>query len=164
MAISVKTITLWRREVEDRPGMLAATLEPLAKAGTNLQVVMGYHIGKMSAIEVFPVAGKKATAAAQQGGLAQIGPPALLVNGENRPGLGHAMARGIADRGINIHFLVAQVIGGRYSAVLGFGSNDDAAQAAAVIKSVAGRKPAPARGSRGTGRRRGQAARRARKR
>ncbi len=165
MAISVKKINLWRREVEDRPGMLAATLEPLAKAGTNLQVVMGYHIGDMAAIEVFPVTGKKATAAAEQGGLAASGPPALLVNGDDRPALGHALARGIADAGINIHFLVAQVIGGRYSAVFGFGSDEDAERAASIIKKEGGRKlSGRARGSRGRGSRRGPAARRARRR
>jgi hypothetical protein len=96
MAIAVKKITLWRREVEDRAGMLAQTLEPLAKAGANLQVVMGYHIGGKVAIEVFPVAGQKAAAAARQAGLGESGPPALLVNGNNRPRLAHAMAQAIA--------------------------------------------------------------------
>jgi hypothetical protein len=144
MAISVKNITLWRREVENRPGMLAQTLQPLAEAGTNLQVVMGYHMGTQAAIEVFPVTGKKAEAAARQAGLAQSGPPALLVNGDNRPGLGYALARGIADAGINIHFLIAQVIGGRYSAVFGFGSDQDAQRAAGIIKKEGGRRPSRA--------------------
>ncbi len=44
MAIKVKPITLWRSEVEDRPGTLAATLEPLARAGADLKVVMSYHL------------------------------------------------------------------------------------------------------------------------
>jgi len=134
MAISIKKVTLWRREVEDRPGMLAQTLEPLAKAGANLQVVMGYHAGTRAIIELLPVTGKKATAAAQQAGLAASGPPSLLVQGDNRPGLGHALARALGDAGINISFLVAQVIGNRYSAVFGFGSDDDATRAAAILK------------------------------
>ena len=134
MPISVKKITLWRREVPNRPGMLAQTLEPLSRSGANLQVVMGYHMGEKAIIEVFPVAGKKGTAAGQQAGLAASGPPALLVQGDNRAGLGHALARAIADAGINIHFLVAQVIGNRYSAVVGFGSEDEAARAVGIIK------------------------------
>jgi hypothetical protein len=137
MAIAVKKITLWRREVEDRPGMLAQTLEPLANAGANLQVVMGYHMGGKATIEVLPVSGKKVIAAARQAGLAASGPPSLLVQGENRPGLGHTLARAIADAGINIHFLVAQVIGNRYSAVFGFGSDDEATRAAAILKKAA---------------------------
>ena len=33
MASSVKKITLWRREMDDRPGTLAQVLAPLARAG-----------------------------------------------------------------------------------------------------------------------------------
>ena len=87
MAISVKKITLWRREVPNRPGMLAQTLEPLSRSGANLQVVMGYHMGEKAIIEVFPVSGKKGEAAARQAGLAASGPPALMVQGDNRAGL-----------------------------------------------------------------------------
>jgi hypothetical protein len=137
MAISVKKINLWRREVPNRPGMLAHTLEPLSRSGANLQVVMGYHMGEKAIIEVFPVAGKKGEAAGYQAGLAASGPPALLVQGDNRAGLGHTLARAIADAGINIHFLVAQVIGTRYSAVVGFGSEDEATRAAGIIKKAA---------------------------
>jgi hypothetical protein len=166
MAISVKRISLWRREVEDRPGMLAATLEPLASAGANLQVIMGYHIGEKAAIEVFPVAGNRAMNAARQGGLAESGPPALLVTGNNQPAVGHSMARAIADQGINIHFLVAQVVGERYSAVFGFGSEDDASRAMEIIKKAGGgrRSSAPARGSRGKASRSARGGRRAAKR
>src|SRR2546428_5062848 len=134
MAISVKKIPLWRREVPNRLGLLAQTLEPLSRSGANLQVVMGYHMGDNAIIEVFPVSGKKSTSAAQQSGLAPLGPPALLVQGDNRAGLGARLAGAIADAGINIHFLVAQVLGNRYSAVIGFGSDDDATRAVSIIK------------------------------
>jgi ACT domain-containing protein len=43
MAVSVKKVTLWRTEVENKPGTLAKILAPLAEAGADLQVVMGYH-------------------------------------------------------------------------------------------------------------------------
>ena len=134
MAISVKKIPLWRREVPNRLGLLAQTLEPLSRSGANLQVIMGYHMGDKAIIEVFPVSGKKSTSAAQQAGLAHSGPPALLVQGDNRAGVGATLARAIADAGINIHFLVAQVLGTRYSAVIGFGSDDDATRAMSIIK------------------------------
>jgi hypothetical protein len=136
MAVSVKKIALWRREVEDRPGMLARTLDPLADAGANLQVVMAYHIGDQAAIEIFPVTGSRATKAAREGGLSESGPPALIVNGDNRPGLARDIARAIAEEGINIHFVIAQVIARRYSAVFGFGSDDDATRAMELIKNV----------------------------
>ena len=42
MPVKVKKITLWRKELENRAGTLSETLEPLAKAGADLQIVMGY--------------------------------------------------------------------------------------------------------------------------
>jgi len=35
MAVSIKRIVLWRKEVENRTGILANAFAPLAHAGTN---------------------------------------------------------------------------------------------------------------------------------
>jgi len=35
MSVSVKNISLWRKEVENQVGTLAHTLEPVTKAGAN---------------------------------------------------------------------------------------------------------------------------------
>ena len=35
MAVMVKKAVLWRKEIDNRPGVLANTLEPLSKAGTE---------------------------------------------------------------------------------------------------------------------------------
>jgi hypothetical protein len=40
----------------------------------------------------------------------------------------------MADAGINMAFLVAQVMGKKYSAIFGFESEADAERAAAIIK------------------------------
>jgi len=72
MPLTVKRITLWRKEVENRPGVLAETLGPIAQAGADLRLVMGYRFPQdpaRSAIELYPVAGKRQTTAAQQAGL-----------------------------------------------------------------------------------------------
>lgn len=137
MAIKVKPITLWRREVENKPGALAATLEPLARAGADLRVVMGYRQPggeNLSALELHPVSGKKTGAAASAAGLAASAIPTLLVEGDNKPGLGHAITRAVAGAGININFVVAQTIGRRFSAVFGFETQADAKTAAALIR------------------------------
>jgi hypothetical protein len=140
MALKVKKITLWRREMEDRAGALAQALAPLAEGGADLQVVMGYRYpgpSTKAAVEVYPVVGKKLTEAARRAGLAPSSIPALLVEGDNKSGLGHAFSRAIADAGINMTFLVAQVLGRRYSAVVGFDTEADASAAATVIKKAA---------------------------
>jgi len=58
MAVTVKRITLWRKELENKAGTLAGTLEPLAKAGADLQIVMGYRYpgdNTKAVVELYPV-------------------------------------------------------------------------------------------------------------
>jgi len=143
MAVTVKKVTLWRKEVAHEAGVLADVLEPLAGKGANLRVVMGYAIpGKprQAAIEVFPVTGQKAIRAARGAGLKASPIACLMVEGDDRSGLGAKMARGVADAGVNISFLMAEVVGRKFSAVFGFASDADAATAAKAIKAAT--KPA----------------------
>lgn len=98
---------------------------------------MGYRFpGRESqaAIELHPVSGRKATDAARAGGLTPSDIPALQIEGDNRPGLGHTLARALADAGINLAFIVAHAKGRRYSAIAGFDTADDAKKASAVIR------------------------------
>ncbi len=137
MAVTVKKVTLWRKEVDNRPGMLASILQPLSEAGADLQVLMAYRYPgseDKGAIEVHPVSGRKSTAAAQAAGLAPSSIPTLLVEGDNRAGLGHAIAKAIGDAGINLSFVMAQVVGRRYAAVFGFANEADASRATTFIK------------------------------
>jgi hypothetical protein len=146
MAISVKKAVLWRKEVSHEAGQLASVLAPLAQAGVNLRVVMGYTIHgdpAQAAIEVFPVTGKKAATAASQAGLAASSIPCLLVEGDDRLGLGADMARKIADTGVSISFVVAESLGRKFSAIFGFLSAADAATASKAIKAAG--KPLKAR-------------------
>jgi len=137
MAITVRKITVWRTEVDNRAGALAQLLEALTAARGSLDVVMGYRVPgqhERAVIEVWPVSGKKLSQAAESVGLRPSETPTLLVLGDDRPGLGHAMARALADAGINLVFLVAQVVGRRYSAVFGFESAADADRAVGLLK------------------------------
>jgi hypothetical protein len=144
MAVTVKKAVLWRKEIDNRPGMLASTLEPLAEAGADLGVVMVYRYpgetGR-AAIELHPVSGRKSAAAAKTAGLAPSAIPALLIEGDNRRSLGHALTKSLGDAGSNLSFVMAQVVGRRYSAMFGFENQADATRAATLIKRAA----APAR-------------------
>jgi len=107
MPVTVKSISLWRKEAENKTGLLAATLEPLAKAGADLGVVMGYRLPgneAKAAIEIYPVSGKKMTAAATGTGLAASAIPTLFVEGDNKPGLAHKIAHTIAEAGADLSF------------------------------------------------------------
>lgn len=139
MPVTVKRIKLWLREINNRPGALAATLSPLADAGADLHIVMGYryHGTNHGAVEVYPMNGRKATNAARQAGFTVSPVPTLLIEGDNKPGIGRDIAQAVAEAAVNLDFVVAQVIGKKYSAIIGFENDGDAQKAAALIKKVA---------------------------
>lgn len=153
MAVTIKKVALWRHEVDNKPGMLVAALEPLAAAGTDLHIVMGYRYPgneSRAAIELYPVSGKKATAAAKAAGLTVSSIPTLLVEGDNKAGLGAATAKALAEAGINLSFLVAQVIGRKYSALFGFETARDASKATALLKKATAPKKVTPRNTKET--------------
>jgi len=143
MAITVKKVTLWRREVDNQPGVLAHTLAPLATARADLQVVMGYRYPgneRKAAIELYPVSGTPSLTAARAAGLRASALAALLVEGDNQVGLGYATAQALAEAGINLSFVVAQVVGRKYAAIFGFETEADARKAATLIKKATASK------------------------
>jgi hypothetical protein len=137
MAVTVRKVTLWRRHLDNRPGALAQVLEPLASAGADLQVAMGYRIpGRESeaVLELAPVSGRSSTDAARKAGLQPSSIPTLVVEGDNASGVGLAQSRALAEAGINLAFLIAQVMGRKVSAVFGFETQEDADRAARILK------------------------------
>ncbi len=143
MPVTVKNISLWRKEVENQVGMLAHTLEPISKARANLRVLMGYRYpgdATKAAIELYPVSGKKVTAAAAGAGLVASSIPTLLVEGDDKPGLGLAITEAISGARVNMTFFVAQAIGRKFSAVLGFETESDAKTAVPIIKKATASK------------------------
>jgi hypothetical protein len=137
MAVTVKKATLWRRELSNKPGTLAETLKPFAKSNVNLQVIMGYTFPQpgQGAVEVWPVTDAKSEQAAKEAGLQ----PAkdihtLVVEGDDRPGIGYEIASAVGAAQINMHFAIMHVIEKRYIGLFGFGSEADANKAEGLIK------------------------------
>lgn len=139
MAITVKKTVLWRKQLDNEPGTLASALEPLAEIGADLQLVMLYRFPgtHKGAVELHPISGKKAARIAQSSGLTASSIPVLLIEGDNRPGLAYSFAKAVGDAGINVSFLMAQVISRKYAAIYGFENDADATRAAAVLKRAA---------------------------
>ncbi|HMC22048.1 MAG TPA: hypothetical protein VKL19_09390 [Thermoanaerobaculia bacterium] len=134
MAVTVKNVVIWRAEVAHLRGELARVLQPLAEAAANLQVIMAYAEGERGLVEICPISGKKVTDAAKKAGFSPSSKPTLLVQGDDRAGLGSRIAKAIAEQGVSISFDVTQVIGRKFSSVYGFQAEDDARKAAAAIK------------------------------
>jgi hypothetical protein len=140
LKLTVKQVKLWVFHGGDRKGMLADALEPLAAAGVHLQVVMAYRFPTeldRCAIEVFPIDGPTAEAEARRAGFAQSDTPCLLVEGDDRRGLGARISRAISDAKVSMAFLMAQVVGKKFSAAIGFASDEDAAAATKAIQALA---------------------------
>jgi len=141
--LSVKPVQIWILHGADRKGMLADALAPLVEAGANLQIVMGYRYpGELdrAAVEVFPIDGPTQEATARKLGFELSDTPCLRADGDDRKGLGAQMTRAIADAGISMAFLVAQTVGKKFTAVIGFLSEEDAGKASKIITSLG--KPA----------------------
>src|SRR4051794_7297191 len=119
MSVTVKRITLWRGTIEHLPGILAGSLKPLVDAGADLSVAMLYrqpNDSSQATIEVYPIVGRSQAAAARSVGLQPGGLPALLVEGDDRPGMGFSIAHALAHKAINVVFLVSQVQEAKFSA------------------------------------------------
>jgi predicted amino acid-binding ACT domain protein len=143
MAVTVKNATIWIRKGPDRAGLTAEVLEPLAGAGANLNCVMSYCVpgqADSAAVEVFPIRGRKAEVAARGAGFEPSSTRCLQVEGDDRPGLGAVLSRAVAEAGVSMNFLVAQTIGRKFSAMIGFGTDAEAVAAANAIKAAARRR------------------------
>ena len=132
----IKKTSLWKKELDNHSGAIAEALEPLAKSGADLQLVMVYRFpdARKGAIEVHPVSGRKLISIATSCGFVPSSIPVLFVEGDNRKGLGLKLTKALGDAGISVSFLMAQVIGSKYAALLGFRNDDDAAKAAKLIR------------------------------
>ena len=135
--MTVKPVKLWVLTGADRKGMLADALEPLAAAGANLRIVMGYRLGQSgrAAVEVFPIEGKAADAA-RKAGFKESETACVLVEGDDRPGLGAQMARAVSEAGVSMAFLMEETVGKRFSAAIGFTSQQEAATATKAIEAL----------------------------
>jgi len=137
MAYQVEKVEVWRGEVEDQPGALSKVLEPMAKAGADLTVLLAYpHPEKSGWAQVLmaPVKGKKQRETANSLGFSPDEVPAVRVEGVNKPGVGHRITEAIARKGVNIHATNAMVAGKRFAMLFRFLSSDDTNKAVRALK------------------------------
>jgi hypothetical protein len=144
MAYTVQKVKAWAGEMKDRPGALAKTLGPLADAGVDLRLVVAYRSESkpgMGILYCSPVTGRKAMDAAKSAGLRPAPQDKiLLVEGDNRQGLGRELTERIAQGGINLAGCHATTVGRKFSALFIFNKAADADKAARLLRSAA-KKP-----------------------
>src|SRR5262249_41146287 len=123
MAVTVKGIGLWRSEVANEPGALARTLEPLAASRARV-CASSWATASPNTRSAPPSKSTRSPAHGDRGSAGSrsrpFGPRVPAGRGRDRPGLGARIGRALADGSVNVAFVIAQVVGRRFSAVIGF--------------------------------------------
>jgi hypothetical protein len=140
MKLELSRIDMWTATIEDRAGGAADKLEPLAKAGVDLEFAFARRTPEQPAkgvLFVTPVKGRRAIKAAQDAGLEKSAEVcALRIEGANQPGVTAKMVRALANAGISFRALSAAAVGRKFVAYLALDTAEDGARANAVLKKL----------------------------
>ena len=144
MPQAVKKLAVWTGEIDDRVGGLASKLEPLARAGVDLQFLVARrqpHLPGRGVVFLSGISGAKGSKAAAAAGLTKAGDVvALRVEGPNQAGAAYQITRRLADAGINLRGVSAGVIGKTFQLFLAFDNAADADNAARSLRAGGGKK------------------------
>jgi hypothetical protein len=134
-------VQVWRATIDDRVGGAADRLEPLARAGADLEFVFARRTPEQpgaGVVYIAPLKGAKVIAAAKQAGFAQ---PAdihfLRIEGTNKPGLIGVVTRALADARISFRGVSAAALGRSAVAYIAFDAAEDATKGARVLSRIA---------------------------
>ena len=141
MKLNATRVQVWRATIDDRVGGAAERLEPLAKAGANLEFVFARRTPEQpgaGVVYVAPVKGAKVTAAARKAGFTQPDDIHFLrVEGADRPGLVGGVTRALADAGISFRGVSAAALRRNAIAYIAFDDSADATKGARVLRRIA---------------------------
>ena len=139
LAITIKKVCLWRREIDASPPALAAALQSLADAGIRLRAFMRYRHFRdkqRAVVEVHPHESEnedRCVSALRDAGFRISNISTLLIEGDDAPGVEYAIARIVAEQDLDVVFSVTQAVTGKWGALLGFVSAADAERAAQAL-------------------------------
>lgn len=140
MAYEVNKVDVWTAEIDDRPGALDEKLAALASAEVDLSFLVARrqpHLPGRGVVYVGGVAGAKGTKAATAAGLSKATDIAgVRVVGRNKAGACHELTRRLADAGISLRGVQANVVGSKFALVLALDSAADADKAAKLIRAI----------------------------
>ena len=140
MKLKATRVQVWRATIDDRVGGAAERLEPLAKAGANLEFVFARRTPEQpgaGVVYVAPVKGAKVTAAARQAGFTRPDDIHFLrVEGADKPGLVGVVTRALADAGISFRGVSAAARRRNAIAHIAFDDAADATKGARVLSRI----------------------------
>lgn len=140
MKLKVTQTDVWATSLVDRPGGLAAKLEPLMQAGVNMQFMIARRAPEKKGrgvVFLTPVKGARQLRAARKAGFRKaIGLHSVRVEGPDRRGICLKMAKALKANGINLRGFSAAAIGNRFIAHLGLESHAAANEAVKLLKKL----------------------------
>lgn len=140
MMLKTTKMDVWAAPIDDAPGGLAKLLRALADHGVDLDSLLARREGAMKGKGVVFLAPRHGGAELhrlEETGLHAASHTATLkIEGEDRPGLGAELVRVIADAGVNLHGLTANVIGHKFVCYASFDSVADLERADKALQTV----------------------------
>jgi len=120
MADTVRLVEYFYVMAPQKPGVGAALLAELRQAGVNLLAFTGFPSGRGAQVDFVPEDGAAFRAVARKAKWKVTGPKrALLVMGDDRPGVIAEFMQRLADAKINVTAIDALCAGsGRYGAIV----------------------------------------------
>jgi hypothetical protein len=140
MALKIQKVDTWSASLEDQPGGLAAKLEALAKAGVNLEFVIGRRTPDLpgqGVVFVTPITGASACRAAKAAGFIKTKSlHTLRIEGPDKKGTGAGITQTLAEKGVNLRGLSAAAINKKFVAHLALDSAAEAAKAMRTLRAL----------------------------
>lgn len=118
---------VWAGDILNRPGTLARVLEALANSGAQLEFMIARRVSEATSRVFFaPLkAAKQKKAALELGLVPAQGLHVLRIEGQDRPGLGAALTRAVADHGLNLRGASAAAVSKKTAFYLAFEKEED---------------------------------------
>jgi hypothetical protein len=140
MALKATKAEVWAVSIDDRAGGVAEKLEPLAKAGASLEMVLARRTpenpGK-GMLFLTPVKGAKVIRAAREAGM---GSPqniySVRIEGADQPGLGAKIARALGAAGVSFRGISGVAIGRKFVSYVACDSAEDQAKAIGALRKL----------------------------
>src|SRR5690242_10627374 len=111
MPLKVQKVDTWAAPLKDESGGLADKLDVLAKAGANLEFVIGRRAPDkpgQGVVFVTPIKGAAVIRAARAAGFKKTDSlHTVRLEGADKPGAGSVITRALADKGLNLRGLSA---------------------------------------------------------
>ena len=113
MAYQIKKADVWAIDIPNRAGTLARVLDPLAKAGAQLEFLVARKVDEStSRVFLAPIKSPRQKKVAQSIGVAPTrSMHCLRIEGPDRKGLGADLTRAVADAGVNLRGISAAAVG-----------------------------------------------------